>query len=403
MLVFMHRRSLLLSAMCWPALTTARSPAPAGPTMPAAPVTATLHFPHDFGAHPETHIEWWYITGALQAQARRYGFQVTFFRSSTGLAAANPSRFAARELVFAHAALTDLEGRRLRHDQRMARSGFGVVEARIGDTGLRLHDWQLVREDRGANTDTPDPTGAPAAAHTAPQATQPAAPPHRSPRSRYRTQIVSSSAGFGFELVMDATQPLLLQGEAGLSRKGPLPEQTSGYYSEPQLAVHGTLTLDGRAATVQGRAWLDHEWSNAFLDQDAVGWDWIGMNLDDGGALTAFRLRRADGSALYAGGSFRAGGGAATRNFASDEVRFTPLRVWRSPASQARYPVQWRVETPAGRFEVAALLDDQELDSRASTGAIYWEGLSELRNAQGRRVGQGYLELTGYAGALRLN
>jgi predicted secreted hydrolase len=306
------------------------------------------------------------------------------------LAASNPSRFAASELVFAHAALTDLEGRRLRHDQRIARSGFGVARAHVGDTDVQLYDWHLAREDLEVDSSTHPAAGSSPAADAS------------SPRNRFRTRITSDVAGFRFDLTIDATQPLLLQGEAGLSRKGPGPEQTSHYYSEPQLAVRGTLVLDGRAAPVQGRAWLDHEWSDAFLDRDAVGWDWIGMNLMDGSALTAFRLRRADGSALYAGGSFRARGGAV-RNFAPTEVSFTPLRTWQSPASQARYPVEWRIDTPAGRFVVAALLDDQELDSRASTGAIYWEGLSELRNAQGRRVGEGYLELTGYVGALRLN
>ncbi|WP_305806720.1 lipocalin family protein, partial [Stenotrophomonas sp. YIM B06876] len=83
-------------------------------------------------------------------------------------------------------------------------------------------------------------------------------------------------------------------------------------------------------------------------------------------------------------------------------VAFTPERFWTSPLSQARYPVQWRVDTPAGSFEVRALLDDQELDSRGSTGAIYWEGLCDLRNAAGQVLGSGYLEMTGYAQALRL-
>jgi predicted secreted hydrolase len=125
------------------------------------------------------------------------------------------------------------------------------------------------------------------------------------------------------------------------------------------------------------------------------------MNLDDGAALTAFRLRRADGSALWAGGSLRPRGGT-TRVFGPDEVRFEPLRWWRSALSPARYPVAWRVVTPAGTHEVRALLDAQELDSRASAGAIYWEGLSELLDAGGRRVGRGYVEMTGYAAPLGL-
>jgi predicted secreted hydrolase len=154
-------------------------------------------------------------------------------------------------------------------------------------------------------------------------------------------------------------------------------------------------------SAVSGRAWLDHEWSEQLLHPEAVGWDWIGMNLDDGAALTAFRLRRADGSSLWAGGSFRAPGGAL-QVFAHDSLSLTPMRQWQSPDSGARYPLQWRIDTPAGRFEVRALLDAQELDSRASTGTVYWEGLSDLFDAQQRRIGTGYLEMTGYAGRLRL-
>ncbi len=329
-----------------------------------------LVFPADFGAHPGARTEWWYLTGALQAGERLYGFQVTFFRSRTGLAAGNPSRFAAHQLVFAHAALSDVQATRQRHDQRIARAGFGIAEAAEGDTRVALRDWSLQREG---------PANA----------------------SRYRAQVLSESAGFKLDLTLAATQPVLLQGAAGFSRKGSQPGLASHYYSQPQLAASGTLTLDGVARPAQGRAWLDHEWSNALLDPQAVGWDWIGINLDDGSALTAFRLRRADGSTLYAGGSLRAAGGVA-RNFEPDEVHFTPERHWQSPASQARYPVQWAIHTPAGRHSVRALFDAQELDSRSSTGAYYWEGLSELLDERGQRIGRGYLEMTGYAGTLRL-
>ena len=329
-----------------------------------------LAFPADFGAHPDARTEWWYLTGALQAGERLFGFQVTFFRSRTEVASGHASRFAARQIVFAHAALSDVQGSRLRHDQRLARAGFGIAEAAEGDTRVVLRDWSLQRE------------GAVEA-------------------SRYEARVASDSAGFRLDLALATTQPVLLQGDAGLSRKGPRAEQVSHYYSQAQLAARGTLTLDGRAISVQGRAWLDHEWSENLLDPQAVGWDWIGINLDDGSTLTAFRLRRADGSALWAGGSFRAAGGPV-QSFGPDAVRFVPGRVWVSPSSGARYPVQWQVETPAGRFGLRSLLDAQELDSRGGTGALYWEGLSELLDAQGARVGLGYLEMTGYAARLRM-
>ncbi|HWI81029.1 carotenoid 1,2-hydratase [Ramlibacter sp.] len=325
---------------------------------------ARLQFPRDFGAHPDFRTEWWYVTGHARSQAREFGFQVTFFRSRVDAAQPLQSRFAAKQLVFAHAALTDVQGRKLWHDQRIAREGFGVALAAPGDTELRLRDWTLQRRADG-----------------------------------YHARLAASD--FALELRFAPTQPVLLQGEAGLSRKGPQPRQASYYYSQPQLAVTGAVTLRGQRQAVDGRAWLDHEWSEELLHPEAVGWDWIGINLDDGGALTAFRLRRQDGSALWAGGSVR-GRDGSVRVFGPGEVAFTPLRRWTSPLSQAAYPVEWSVRTPAGTFGVKAVLDDQELDSRASTGAIYWEGLSDLLDAGGRRIGRGYLELTGYAQRLRL-
>ncbi|MGH8820579.1 MAG: lipocalin family protein, partial [Rhodoferax sp.] len=198
------------------------------------------------------------------------------------------------------------------------------------------------------------------------------------------------------------TQSVLLQGDQGVSRKGPRPGEISHYYSQPQLAVQGTLRLGAQSFDISsGRAWLDHEWSDDLLDPRAVGWDWIGMNLDDGSALTAFRIRDSAGNALWDGGSFRSSAGAL-RTFHHGEVTFSPQRHWESPLTRTTYPVQWSVGTPAGVYTVNAVIDNQELDSRAPTGAIYWEGLSDLSDRNGRRVGRGYLEMTGYTHPLRL-
>jgi predicted secreted hydrolase len=215
----------------------------------------------------------------------------------------------------------------------------------------------------------------------------------------YSAQLPAPDAGLALALRLAPTQPLLLQGDAGFSRKGPQPQQASHYYSQPQLAVTGTVQPGG--PTRSGRGWLDHEWSDELLAPGATGWDWIGINLSDGGALTAFVLRRADGSVVWAGGSHRPAGGAL-RVFGADEVRFTPQRLWTSPATGGRYPVEWTITTPAGRHTLRALLDAQELDSRASAGTVYWEGLAELLAPDGTRVGLGYLEMTGRAQALRL-
>ncbi len=371
------RRHLLLAALsCGAGLS-----APAYALPPAA-----LRFPRDLGSHPDFGTEWWYITGQALATtgngktARPFGFQLTFFRSRVEATQQMRSQFAARQLLFAHAALTDVAGKRLWHDQRIAREGFDIAVADTADTGIRLQDWSLLRQGGGL------------------QATLPA-------------------RDFGLHLRFDETQPLLLQGDQGLSRKGPDAAQASYYYSLPQLAVRGHLDLQGQRfdlvdpatqaePAMRSVGWLDHEWSQALLHPEAVGWDWIGMNLLDGSALTAFRLRRKNGSTLWDGGSFRAAPASSAAGklfrFSPGEVSFSPQRFWKSPLSQASYPVEWIVRTPADFYTVKAVLDQQELDSRQSTGAIYWEGLSELFDSNGRLVGRGYLEMTGYAQPLRL-
>ena len=327
----------------------------------------TLVFPRDRGAHPDFRTEWWYITGQSSSDAaspRRFGFQLTFFRSRVDGTAQMTSNFAARQLIFAHAAVTDIEGGKLWHDQRIAREGFGVASASQQDMALKLRDWTLTANG-----------------------------------TRYTAEL--PAADFGLSLQFEETQNNLLQGKQGLSRKGLEEKQASYYYSQPQLATRGQLQIKGQTFEVSGKAWLDHEWSEEILASGAVGWDWMGMNLDDGSALTAFRLRDKDGNAIWAGGSWRSASGELLI-FSANDVSFSPLRHWTSPLTQISYPVQWRVQTPAGLYTVNALLDNQELDSRNSTGSIYWEGLSDLLDRQDRRVGSGYLEMTGYGQALRM-
>jgi predicted secreted hydrolase len=324
----------------------------------------TLQFPRDHGAHPDTRTEWWYVTGHARSGNREFGFQVTFFRSRVDATQGMKSRFAAKQLVFAHAAVTDVQGRKLWHDQRIAREGFDVAIAAPGDTRVKLRDWSIE---------------------------------HRS--AAFDAKVVAGD--FALDMRFAPTQEILLQGQQGNSRKGPGAEYSSYYYSVPQLAATGAITLKGQRFEVTGKAWLDHEWSEELLHPEAVGWDWIGMNLDDGSALTAFRLRRKDGSPLWDGGSFRSPT-AGLYIFGRGETDFSPQRRWTSAVSQAIYPVEWIVRTPADFYTVKAVIDNQELDSRASTGSIYWEGLSDLFDSNGKRVGRGYLEMTGYAQRMRM-
>jgi predicted secreted hydrolase len=294
-----------------------------------------FEFPRDHGAHPEYRVEWWYVTGWLD---EALGFQVTFFRARPENASANPSNFTPRQILFAHAALSDPRRGRLLHDQRAARAGFTLAEAELDRTGVWIDDWSLALDG-----------------------------------TRYQARIAARE--FDFDFTFFAEQ-LVLQGEAGFSRKGHRREEASYYYSRPQMDVAGKL--NGRA--VSGRAWLDHEWSSAYMAPEATGWDWTGINLLDGGSLTAFRMRNKSGATHFASGP-----------------EMKALRWWRSPRTGVDYPVAMQV----GDLRLEPLMDDQELDSRQSTGTIYWEGaVTAYRNKN--TIGRGYLELTGYWKPMKL-
>jgi predicted secreted hydrolase len=349
------RRRLLLAAAALPLAARAQ-----GAVRYPAVTPRPLVFPRDHGAHPDYRTEWWYLTGQLDTQPQPIGIQITFFRARTPIDPANPSRFAAQQLVIAHAAIADPQRGSLLKDERVARTGFGVAQASEADTDVRLDAWHFRRGADGG----------------------------------YRCDV----AARGFSLRFNAlpTQPLLLQGRDGFSQKGPRPEQASFYYSQPQLRVDAQIERDGRTLAASGSAWLDHEWSTAVLDENGAGWDWVGMNLDDGSALTAFDIRRKGGGApVYAYASLRAAGSAQARTFGPGEVRFEPVERWTSPRTRADWPVAQRITVGARVFETRPLFPDQELDSRASTGAVYWEGASTLLEG-GRRIGAGYLEMTGY-------
>ena len=360
------RRRLLLAG----ALQAMAGPARALDYAQASP--GRLAFPRDLGAHPRFRTEWWYLTGLLDpprgSQQPAVGVQLTFFRIRPSVDPENPSRFAAHQVVLAHAAIADPRRGALLIDQRIAREGFGVATASETDTWVEVDRWRLARE---------------------------------AVTGLYRGR--ARGAQFALEFTATPTQPVLLQGQNGYSRKGPGAAgeaPASLYYSEPQLSLQARVRLADGTLVRSGRGWLDHEWSSTLLPPQASGWDWVGFNLNDGSALTAFRIRRRGAGARdapwFAYASLRPRG-RRLETFAPAQVRFEPLQTWTSARTQAAYPVAQRITIGPHRFETHPLMPDQELDMRASGGIAYWEGASELLEG-GRSVGRGYLELTGYAG-----
>ncbi|HET9404251.1 MAG TPA: carotenoid 1,2-hydratase [Burkholderiales bacterium] len=357
----MSRRQVLLllgGALCAP-VNLGRATSNEQRATSFAPVVPgyKIQFPRDEGSHPDFRIEWWYVTGWLTEPARPLGFQITFFRVRPDLKHDNPSRFAPRQILIAHAALSDPSHGRLIHEQRAARAGFELAGSREGWTRVWIDEWQLLQAG-----------------------------------SSYQARIAARD--FSLDLTFAATQPPLLQGDNGFSRKGPARESASYYYSIPHLKVGGTVTRGGNARRVTGTAWMDHEWSSQYLEQEAVGWDWVGINLDDGSALMAFRMRGRQGGHFWAGGTLRHADGRLTV-FTPDDVRFVPRRNWKSARTGTTYPVSLLVTAGDREFSIEPIFDDQEHDTRATSGTIYWEGAVRAFQS-GRPAGLGYLELTGY-------
>lgn len=295
-----------------------------------------LVFPPDYGAHPAFRTEWWYLTGWLDGPR---GFQLTFFRARPEEQSDNPSSFNPRQVLFAHAALSDPQRGHLVHDQLAARAGHELAQAETGRTAVWIDDWSLIQEGE-----------------------------------RYQAKVAARD--FAFDLTL-TPRKLVLQGERGYSRKGHRPEEASYYYSQPHVVVTGRV--NGR--DVSGTAWLDHEWSSAYLAPEAAGWDWAGINLDNGESLMAFQMRAKKGGIHYA----------------PPGVSMRPLRWWKSPRTGVAYPVSMDVNG----LRLEPLMDDQELDARASVGTIYWEGAVRAYREQ-TEVGRGYLELTGYWQPMKL-
>jgi len=324
-----------------------------------------LIFPADYGSHPQFRTEWWYVTGWLTTDhGEALGFQITFFRTKPDIDERNPSSFAPHQLLIAHCAISDPTHGRLWQDQRIRRAGFGLADAATGDAHVWIDRWSLNHH---------------AAAYTA--------------------KIAAEE--FSFDLTLAETQPILLNGASGVSRKGPAEQAASYYYSLPHMRAAGTVSRQGATDHVTGEAWFDHEWSSEYLDAQSVGWDWIGLNFDDGAALMAFRIRGAQGDQHWAGGTLR-GADGRVQILQPSEVEFRAGRRWISPRTGIAYPVTWTVRAGPRQVELEPLLDDQENDTRLSTGAIYWEGAVRALDLH-QVIGRGYLELTGYGERLNLS
>jgi predicted secreted hydrolase len=342
-----------------------------------------FRFPGDHAAHPGYRSEWWYLTLVLtDDEGRDYGVQFTLFRqalAAVSTSAADGDPWRSGQLFMGHLALSDVAARRHIARERFARAHPALAGVQAVPFAAWLDGWRLytVAEEGYAPPPVVVRTNDDETAR------------ERAVAMLLPLRLEAAADTFSVDVTIDAARPLVLQGERGLSAKGP--GQASYYFSVPRMRVDGTVTVDGRARAVSGLGWYDREWSTSVLSPSQVGWDWFALRLTDGTDLMVFQLRRDDGARdPYDAGIVVTGDTAVP--LAAADFTLQPERWWRDERG-SQWPVRWRLERiGAEPLTIQAAFPEQQMD----LSIRYWEGLVYVHDDAGRLVGRGYMELTGY-------
>jgi predicted secreted hydrolase len=330
-----------------------------------------LVFPRDMGPHPDFQTEWWYYTGNLSNSAgRQFGFELTFFRralASPDMQDPRSSDWATSQVYLAHFTLTDAAAGQFHAFERYERGAAGLAGAQAAPYHVWLQDWSV------SQTET----------------------------NHYH--LLASQTGLKLDVQLDDLKGPILEGDHGLSQKGPQAGNASYYYSQTHLQTGGTITLNGQVFTVSGLSWMDHEFSTSALGPDQVGWDWFSVQLADGSELMLYNIRQKDGSAsAFSNGTVIRPDGT-TRQLKAGDFQIQVIGSWKSPHSAGTYPAAWTVTIPSEdlTLQIKPLIPDQELN----LSIIYWEGAVQIIGQKNGAMisGKGYVELTGYAQSLAGN
>ena len=332
----------VLSAACGEAVTPlASAPTPSSDERTFPPID----LPADEAPHDNL-SEWWYFTGRMTTGDRRtLGFEFVIFQAVRG---GGPPAYAA------HFSITDVSAGEMLFDER---TSLGPSQGPPEDLDLCVDGWRLAFDgDRFA--------------------------------------IDADMPGYAVNLEFDPVYPAV-EHHDGLLDFGAL--GWSYYYSYPRMNVTGRLADAGGEFGVSGSAWFDHQWGD-FISVSSGGWDWMSLRFDDGRDLMLTELWDERRRLVLAYATLS--GRGPPLHFTGDDFTTIPLAIWMSPRSGATYPAAWRVLIPVLGLDVLVqpVLADQEMNTRQSTGTIYWEGLVDIIE-NGRTVGYGYVELTGYAKA----
>jgi predicted secreted hydrolase len=319
-------------------------------------------FPRDHGNHPDFKTEWWYVTGHLinKANGDRYGYQLTFFRQASPKNKwRGNSSWQSDQIYMAHAAITNESVKSFVHEEKLNRGGI-LANSKIGDLDVFNESWFLKRITSG------------------------------------EFDLQMSVKDMQLLLRLKPITSLVTFGEKGVSRKGDDPTASSHYLTYPRMQSEGSMRLsDGSSIELEGLSWMDHEISSNQLGSTQSGWDWAGIQLNNGDSIMFYRLRLADGTqdrnslAYYMddrGNIFKS----------TKKLRFKTLSNWTSSITGIEYPSTIELTIDNDMYIIEPTLKDQELNSKASGGLSYWEGSCRVKDRSGKVIGNAYLELTGY-------
>jgi predicted secreted hydrolase len=334
-----------------------------------------FEFPKDYFNHPDFQTEWWYYTGNLTSSTgRHFGFELTFFREAVDRDKVSyASAWNVRDLYIAHFALSDLDGHRFDHRERLSRAGPGLAGSDASSARIWNGNWQIQWRDSDQ-------------------------------------QLQAGEDQLQLHLTLHSEKPPILHGENGLSQKSAGLGHASYYFSLTRLAATGELIFQNEQFTVTGLSWMDHEFFTQQLQQDQIGWDWLSIQLDDHTELMLFHLRRKDGSVdPFSAGTYVDAQGHSAHLQVNDFLLAPLGDTWASNATGATYPISWKISVPKLGLDLEARtkLANQEMpDQPGIAGALpaYWEGAISLAGHRGPASlnGVGYLEMTGYDKAVNL-
>ena len=322
-----------------------------------AEVVREFRFPADHGSHDRFRSEWWYLTVMLDDEnGSEFGVQFTVFRQALKAQEISINPWQSVQVYLGHLAFTDVDNTTHREFQRIARGHPDLAGVAAKPFSVWLDGWKLRAVDDTFS----------------------------------QLELDARDEKFRVRLNLRPNKPIVLQGEKGLSRKGP--GQASYYYSIPRMAVSGELWVDDNLHRVTGSAWFDREWSTSVLDAGQVGWDWFALHFYDDSEVMVFHLRRKDLQRDPHDHGVEVAVDGVSRALTGEDYQLTPLAFWRDE-NGVTWPVRWLFELDSRQFTIEAAIDDQRMD----TALVYWEGLVHVRDESDRQVGRGYMELTGYA------